>query len=227
MEENGEVAHFPQVFLENLATGNAAIHFWYIPVLAFLFLMTPLPRWLMKKHFGFIVALAALPLVVSRSTFPDFLEPQSFVYFLGAYGLGMLLGNKLDEATIFARKYKTSLVIIAILTSACVYLLFISEYQISACFSGVQTLIYLQKVLIFLWLLQWFESFKDNIPGALHTLGNHAFGIYFLHLFFMGIVISQVRDIASNQRVPLIIFALGALSLGVAVLGSMLVGWVL
>lgn len=227
LEENGQEPDLLLTLLSNFGTAGSAIHFWYIPVLLFLFAMTPLLWGLLQQRRWTLVILAAAPLVISRSTFPNFLEPQSFIYFLGAYSLGMLIGKHLEELTVWTRNHRILLFIVSVLTTATIFGLFKSGYEVSAWYSVIQTLIYIQKVAIFMLLMQWLESMQESIPKVLIKLGDYAFAIFFLHLFVMGTVISLVGDIAANNRDPITIFALGTLNIVVAVSGSMLIAWIL
>lgn len=227
LSEQGQDANFGLILLGNIAGGGAAIHLWYIPVLTFLFVITPALKWLLHNRFWLLLLLAALPLLISRSPFPNFLAPQSFVYFLGAYALGMLMGNKLQEVTSKARQYRHALLTVTVLLTGGIYFLYQSGYQSGSWYSPLQTLIYLQKTTIFLWLLQWLDGMQESLPKSVLKLGDHAFGIFFLHLFTMGGFIEIVGKIAAEQREPLVIFALGVASLIFTIVTSMLLGGII
>jgi len=80
----------------NTALGDAWNTLWYIPVILFLYAISPLlfhlvvtPRWRWIS-----VALIALPLVFSRTG--TVLTPSIVIYFLGAYVAGLWIGRDLD-----------------------------------------------------------------------------------------------------------------------------------
>lgn len=222
--EQGQEANFILILLNNIATGSAGIHLWYIPVLAFLFVVTPVLQWLLQKQVWLLVGLATLPLIISRSPFPNFLEPQSFVYFLGAYALGMLMGYQLENVTLKARKHRYLLTAIAALLTGGIYALYYNGNQTYNGYSPLQTLVYLQKMAIFLVLLQWLEKVQETIPRLVLKLGDHAFGIFFIHLFTMGAFIEFVGPMAAQNREPLVIFGLGLASLIFSTATSMMLG---
>jgi peptidoglycan/LPS O-acetylase OafA/YrhL len=176
------IFNFPVVLMFQIATGNAAVHLWYIPVLVVLYLLTPVLEWLLKQRNGaYVLVLAAVPLVVSRTVYPQLLSPQSVVYFLGAYGFGMYLGERLESMLAFARKYRLELLAVFVASLAVNFLLFLWEYTPGAFFSLQQTVVYVNKLSAALLLLQWLHDHGERTPAFLYTLGTYAFSLYFVH----------------------------------------------
>ena len=253
--ESGEVANTLSSYLkiasQNLITGKADIHFWYIPVLAFLFLATPLLAWLQRKSNLVFVLIILLPLMVSRSPFPDFIKPQSFVYFLGAYALGMAMGTHYQQVKQFVSERKVWLLATALISSVLLYALYVVDYQPGSLFSVRQTLVYIQKVAICLLVLHWLSalegsddmtlgsnlgansgansdaSTENRIPNWLMSLGTYAFAIFFLHVIFIGTVIQTVRPILDESRSTALIGLFGSISFVAAVLGSIALAYVI
>lgn len=249
--ESGEVANtllsYLKIASQNLITGKADIHFWYIPVLAFLFLVTPLLAWLQRKSNLVFVLIILLPLIVSRSPFPDFIKPQSFVYFLGAYALGMAMGTHYQQVKQFVSEHKVWLLVTALISSVLLYALYVVDYQPGSLYSLRQTLVYIQKVAICLLVLHWLSALEGNgdmtlcanrgrsldssteskIPTWLMLLGTYAFAIFFLHVFFIGTVIQTVRPILDESRSTALIGIFGSISFVTAVLGSIALAYVI
>ncbi len=173
---------FPTVLAWNIVSGQAYFHLWYIPVLTILFLLTPLLTWLLTPGRGIaLLALAALPLVVSRTGEPDFLSVQTVVYFLGAYALGMYLGDRLEAMLAAVRTWRAQLWLLFALSLAVNFLLFRWQYVPGGFVSLQETVVYLNKVSASLLLLHFLYVRGDRLPASLLTLGTYAFSLYFLH----------------------------------------------
>lgn len=123
------IAQFSLNYLSNLLYGQAMIHFWYIPVIMVLFIATPILHRIQMQYLWLSLLIALLPLLVSRSPFPDFLKVQSFVYFMGAYQLGMLIGSYYDLVQRWVARCLVPITIITLFCSLLIYLLFHWQYQ--------------------------------------------------------------------------------------------------
>ena len=207
----------------NVLNGKADIHLWYIPVLLVMFTLTPLLAQLHTRSPAIVYLLALTPLLVSRSPFPDFLMPQSFIYFIGAYVLGMLLGEHYDRTKSFVARHKLMLITITLVTSGALFLLYVVNYQPGSVYSLRQTLVYVQKLTICLLVLYWLSEREAKLPHWLHTLGSYAFSIFFLHVIFIGLVISAVQPLLEESRTLAFITLFGGANFLAAIIGSLLV----
>lgn len=212
---------------KNLITGNAGIHFWYIPVLIAIFLATPLLSLLQRNTKYGIWLVALIPLLVSRSPFPDFLKPQSFVFFIGAYALGMAIGANYERVQLWLGNQLKLLSVVAFIASIGVLLTYVLDYQQQGMFSLRQSLIYVQKTTICLLVLHWFARKENTLPNWLSTLGTYAFAIFFLHVVFIDFVIQAVRETLAESRTVELIGLFGSLNLLVGVLGSVFIAAVM
>ena len=77
-------------YLNNLWQGDAVFVYWYIPVLACLYALTPLVYWIAKRSFWVIVLVAIVPLFISRTGTE--LSIGTIVYFLVTYTIGIYFG---------------------------------------------------------------------------------------------------------------------------------------
>ncbi|BDX06120.1 acyltransferase family protein [Planctobacterium marinum] len=217
------LAQFNLNFLSNLYYGQAMIHFWYIPVLLVLFVATPLLWRIQRKYLWVSVIIALMPLVVSRSPFPDFLKIQSLVYFLGAYQLGMLMGEYYAAVQRWVARYLAPITIITLFCSLLIYLLFHWQYQAQGFYSLIQTAIYLQKTGFCLLLMHYLANKEPILPSWLMTLGTYSFSIYFLHVLVMWPYILSLSAVLTEYRRAWVIFSIGLLNLLLAVLVSVAV----
>ena len=217
----GEEITFVGSALSNVLQGTASIHFWYIPVLMVLFAVTPLFSLLLNRAPWLLLCIALLPLIIARSPFPDFLKPQTFVYFAGAYALGMLVGQYYTRVQTFVLQHRLSIFAVALIASGIILMQYVWGYQQNGLMSSRQTLIYVQKCLICLLVLNWFKQIEVKIPRWLSILGTHAFSIYFLHVLFIGFVIMSVQPYLESYRPAWLIFILGSTNLVIGIVVSL------
>jgi peptidoglycan/LPS O-acetylase OafA/YrhL len=225
-EVNDTLLDYLQVVWVNVFNGKASIHFWYIPVLMVMFVLTPLLVLIQKRTLVLTWLIILLPLVISRSPFPDFIKPQSFVYFIGAYLLGMHIGSHYQRYKALIAKHTILLGTIAVLTSIALYSLYVFSYQPGEFYSVRQTLVYIQKLAISALVLYWFSKQAVNLPKWLNVLANYAFAIFFIHVVFIGYVIEAVREYAVTSRTPEVIAVLGLINFFVSIVASVIVAYV-
>ena len=116
---NGITFFFPEELSKNLVFGQVQTHLWYIPVLTVLFLCTPLLALLLKPGRGIgLLLLGVMPLVVSRTPFPQLLSWQTIAFFLGAYAVGMYLGDRLEAMLAFVRQHLSALLALLVAFTA-------------------------------------------------------------------------------------------------------------
>ena len=212
-----------KVMITNLLTGNAMIHFWYILMLFFLFAITPILSACLKRAETrwVLIFLALLPLCISRSPFPDFLKPQSFVYFTGAYALGMLWGHYYQTWQTQLSAHRKLLWLLAITASVGLWFTYYLDMPQQGTFSLRQTFVYLQKLSIIALILPWLAKCKT--PTWLLKLGEFSFAIYFLHVFFIALILINLSEWLAQNRDPIVIGIVGASNLMFGVVGAFFV----
>ncbi len=174
---------FPQELLVNIATGQAQVHLWYIPVLCVLFALTPtLDRLLRFRNGVVVMLLALLPLLVSRTTYPDLLSFRSIVYFLGAYALGMILGERLPAMLNRVGRHLSLLLAVLVISTLGNFLLFLWDYVPVGLTSAHQSVVYVQKMTLALVVLYLLHEQGLRQSRVLGVLGTYSFSLYFLHL---------------------------------------------
>lgn len=212
----------------NIVAGTGSIQFWYIPVLFVLFAITPLLSLIQRNWPWLMWGVMAVPLVISRSTFPDFLAVQTFVYFIGAYALGIFLGEHYKTIMEHVKQHIGALVTLAILVTLTIGLQYVWQYQPDGFYSSRQSLVYVQKVLVCLLVLHWLKACENEqtLPNWLMTLGTYAFSIYFLHVLYIGFLIINIQPLIDGYRTVEVISALGLANYIVGIAGSLLTAWI-
>jgi len=178
---DGNGADYLAAVSENLWTGGAFYHLWYIPILAILYLATPLMAWLLARAgtrwLVWLVMLA--PLVASR-TYRDF-SWDTPVYFLGAYTVGMYVGRRYESSLETLRRYWKELLLTALVTTTALVAAYLLEYDKFGPVSGREALFDVQKLAVAAVVLVLFHANEQRLPRWLDTLATFAFSIYFLH----------------------------------------------
>ena len=181
---------FTKTIFENLIYGKANFVLWYIPVLIFLYLTTPLLDYLSDKQpvkKGLYVIIILLPLVVSRV--PIDLEYSlhlpTMIYFTGAYALGIYLGKDLEYGFKQIAVFKTYIIIVAVLSTLVLFYLYINNLNLVGSVSLKESVFYIQKI-AFALLIMLFLKNKLNRPlRSLNGVARDSFSIYFLHGYIL------------------------------------------
>ncbi len=203
---DGSFLEFVLLVGKNLVTGSAIFSFWYIPVLFVLYLSTPLFAKLLTipKARWLVVLIILAPLVCSRE-WPD-ITWANFVYFLGAYMLGMVVGTHYRKTIDIIERYLSMFTLVAVSSTAVLVGLFYLESPKWGLIVFEESAWYVQKIAIAALVILLFEKTIHQVPKWLDVLGNYAFSIYFLHaylLFEMFGVMS--KTITPPNNVPIIL----------------------
>lgn len=183
------------VLPKNLLHGEAQFTFWYIPILLMLFAATPLvSAWIERGGAWNLLpwAIMLAPLVVSRSEWVSGgsqVSVATFVYFLGAYTVGLYLGSPrdggLDHRLDILAKYWKLLFATVIVASIALLALYRNDVGRIGFYSIQETLFYVQKISAAILVLIAFRKLDAHRLKWLSPIADAAFSIYFLHIFFM------------------------------------------
>ena len=220
---DGTLVEFAQKVGANLVTGRAILVFWYIPVLFVLYILTPLLAKLIElPGTTWLKALIILaPLVFSR-VWPDW-SWTNYVYFLGAYLIGMIVGAHYRETIRIIEKHTALLWIVGIVTSVGIAATGYFKIPAYGLTNLAESAWYVQKIAFAGLVLLWFDRTMSSVPRWLDVLGNYAFALFFIHMY---IVIELVIWMAQNEIRIDSVFELVAwlgLALALALGGSVLV----
>ncbi|RVQ66409.1 acyltransferase [Croceicoccus ponticola] len=196
----------------NILWGRAAAHFWYIPVLAVLFLLTPALSWLMDRRWA-LAALAVMliaPMFVSR-TFPDN-SVQNVIVFLAPYTFGIWLGARYEDRIAMVQRLAVPLTVVTALASVATFALFYFEYgplmvaweDPEGPINWFETASYVQKMALACIVLLWLRSRGEWMPRWLDLLAVNAFAIYFIYFFMLMTFYELVNQVVTAPPPPLI-----------------------
>lgn len=195
--------NYLSILPRNLFYGKALFVFWYITVLFFLYLVTPLLDYIMNiKRWGhwLIVIVIAMPLLVRREEVMelyngDFLSFHNMIYFTGAYAAGMYIAANLEQSLAWIQKNKVFLIVLVVVTSIAIVFIKLNKMDRIGVFSVYSTLFYIQKIALSVLVLLFFKNLGDKQPKWLQPIAKDAFTIYFLHVFFLGIFIVYLGNL--------------------------------
>jgi surface polysaccharide O-acyltransferase-like enzyme len=218
--------------VRNFLFGKASFVYWYIPVLFFLYLVTPVLDFIMNiKKWGVwaMAFIMAAPLVVRRVELTelmkgDFLSIENMIYFMGAYAVGMFLASNLEAGIEWIRKYRFFFMAIVIVSSAAILYATLQSIDRIGALSILSALYYIQKLAIGGLVLLLLKNIGEQQPIWLHPIAKSAFTIYFLHVFFIAILFGYIGPITVFQELTKFSGLLaGVLILVLAVALSMMV----
>ena len=193
----GSFVQFIQAAGSNIITGEAMYHLWYIPVLAVLFLATPLICALLKDPGlrWLVVVLALLPLVISRVGFK--LHFVSTVFFLGTYALGILAGSNYDRWLGWIDRHVRSLAALAAFLTLAIAWMYHADIRYAGSVSIRESAFYVQKLAIAGVALALLKRGEAHLPKWLDLFATYAFAIYFLHA-----LVIYLLDFTANAVLP-------------------------
>jgi surface polysaccharide O-acyltransferase-like enzyme len=180
-----------QQILMGLLTGGACYPYYFIIVIAQLYMLTPVLQYSNRRRYGLILVLALnlislLALYLSRVFnvilhLPAFLPFYSWVIF---YEIGLLVGNRRNA--IHKPKKINNFILLAVL----IFLLFSQLEGIVLLFKfhNLRFAVSPLKYSTFLFsacIVLGFLILRENLrywPKFLVTIGNYSFGIYLIHI---------------------------------------------
>lgn len=223
-----DINEYLQTLIPNFIYGTAQFTFWYIPVLFFLYLVTPvLDRIYQIKMWGPILTLliVLLPLAISRLELVDMTEDSlslsTMLYFMGAYAAGMVFGTDPIKWLNVIKKFKVLIISIAILSSIAIVVAEMNEMDKIGVWSLRATLFYIQKMTLAGIAIFVFHSFKTH-PLWLQKVADYSFSIYFLHAFFLLLIMVLLFPVLAGMKLgPILLFTIVLLVFVVSILLSM------
>ena len=192
-----------------LLTGQAALGYYFIIMIAQLYAITPVLQYMNRRRYGPIVVVVLnivtlLALYYSRLYSASWRIPAALAFYTWFvfYEAGLLMGNRKDKTTLSPIAY--ALGILAMLLA--LILSVIECYQIYSNFDNSMFGFAAIKYSSFLYsgcVIFVFLCLRKRIanwPKLLVTIGNYSFGIYLLHAFVMKWVIRGVDHIDAVSK---------------------------
>lgn len=195
---SGSIGEFASAAFENIYTGGAMFHLWYIPVLAMLFIATPLvSALLIRANTRWIIwPILIAPLFFSR-TWPEFSWGNP-VYFMGAYAAGMAIGMNYEGIANALQKNTRWLWLIVAVTSPVLIYMFLTDFEYLGPVSVRESVFYVQKMCFAFLALVWLKNHEARLPNWLDVLATYAFSIYFLHVVFLPEIMEPTKNMMTS-----------------------------
>lgn len=205
---------FAEAGARHILLGTAMGQFWYIPVLAILFVLTPVLSALLSRQWGawLIAAIVLAPLLVTRTGAEVSL--QTTVYFLGAYAGGMALGRHYAAASAWLARLWPLLALIAAGSTLLLLWMIWTGTGLQGPVRLQESVFYVQKAALAGLFLAVLTALGTRNFRVLDALAGHAFAIYFLHLFALYALAHLARLFLSPPQSGLVILALMLALLG-------------
>jgi surface polysaccharide O-acyltransferase-like enzyme len=187
-----------------LLIGGACFPYYFIIVIAQLYLITPILQYINRRSYGLTLVfalntVALLFLYLSRvyhviGHLPAYLPFYSWVIF---YELGLWVGNSSDR--MFVPPNKRGLVLlallIALLLSVAEGIVLLSQYNnLNSALTPIKYSSFLYSGCVVLSFLT-VRVFIKNWPRILVAVGNYSYGIYLIHIFILRRVVEIVSRI--------------------------------
>lgn len=181
----GTIYYVSKVF-QNLIFGKANFALWYIPVLIFLYLVTPLLELLQTKNTltrVLFVLIIIMPLYVSRiQVLTEYvLRIETMLYFTGAYAFGMYLGRDLESKLYIIKTYFWAIITLVFLCTAILFYLYWNQTDMVGKVSLRESVFYIQKIGLALICIILFKKIEDRKIQWLFPVARDSFAIYFIH----------------------------------------------
>ena len=196
-------------YLDNLLNGTAIFIYWYIPVLAILFLLTPAVFWLVKRSTIAAVFLGLAPLIFSRTDLE--VSVPSVIYFLGAYALGVYFGIGYEDKLRSLSPFRWPLLIVAIVASFALLVLKTYQTEFLGPVSVQESVFYVQKLALAAVILITLARSDTNRWTWLNPFASLAFAIYFLHFAIISPFVLVVLRILPPPQPAWTVFLAGLL----------------
>ncbi|MCI4666902.1 MAG: acyltransferase [Bacteroidia bacterium] len=188
---HSDLLSYLKTALNNFIVGAAQGTYWYMPVLFFLYIVTPLLDFLLHAKEAGKIALGIIiltPLAISRIPL-EFVNPslhiETMIYFTGAYAAGMWVGNDLENSIKLIERLKWPLIATAVLLSGLLCYFYLAEIRKIGFVSVLESVFYVQKLALSALFLFYFYKLEENQPKWMAGFARDSFAIYFLHMFFV------------------------------------------
>jgi len=186
-----------------LLTGGAAWGYYFIIVIAQLYILTPLLQYINRKSYGLILVLtlniiSLLALYLSRvfniiCHLPATLPFYSWIIF---YEIGLLVGSSDNKifATKKVRLFILPAILVCLLISELEGMLLLSGYSnLEFAISVIKYSSFLYSVCIIFGFL-FLREHLPHFPRFLVVLGNYSFGVYLMHMIFLPPIAKVVQQ---------------------------------
>ena len=197
-----------------LMTGKHSGPFYFIPMIFIVFILAPVFRYISKTRYFDIITAAIVLLGMFSYNYGYYTSILiSFWYFFPIYLFGMWTSKNKERIFSYGYKLMVPLILIYITIYALEFMgvitvsrLYDFEYTYSdfSHFNWAKLKI-ICSCLIFIY---FFKQVEDKPLSPLKRLGDYSFGIYFVHIYFIGIVEHVARIFQFELQQNLFVFVI-------------------
>ncbi len=190
----------------DLIYGKANFVMWYIPVLVFLYLVTPALDWLRTRSKftkGVFLLMVLMPLLVSRIQMAHeyLLKLETMLYFTGAYAFGMWIGSNLNKKLNLMKRHRFLVLILAFISTVLLFFLYTYQFDVIGEVSLRESLFYIQKLCFTVLILLLFKKYEHKKIKWLNVVARDSFAIYFLHGFILFSSLSWFKAVLDIHQI--------------------------
>ena len=206
--KDGNVVNPIISFVLFLISGAHLLAYWYIPFIMLIFLMSPLHKLFIDLDLKFQITLVLLMVIISlfihrpfELQYP-FQALHSLIYFTPIYLIGILCSLHKEKIYEVGSNKEYILLLIVILIA------FFQNYmgtngnynQNWHSISGIIDLMFIQKLILCLFLMIWLNRFEDYTNSTISLIAKFSFPIFFLHpiLLSLSFIVKNHFDISFN-----------------------------
>ena len=204
--------HNPDVYsmIQALLTGRACFTYYFIVLIAQLYVLTPVLQYLNRSVYGPIsilllnaAALLALYFLQIYYGLGGFSFYGLFCVWIIFYEIGLVAGLWHGKFALQKRRFFILFVLLAsLLLSVMEGIFWLSRYDnLRLALEPIKYSSFLYSVCVILGFLVVRESIK-HWPGILVAVGNYSYGIYLIHIFILSRVIVGVQKISIIWSFP-------------------------
>lgn len=206
-------------------------HLWFIPMLVFLYMITPLVQKICEnvKYERYFLLLASLPIIIKIVQEYIGIGPFNYLFkkagmeFVSGYTIYYVLGHYLTKQDV-ARKYRITIYLMAIVSLTGTIILAKKDYASTPdkepyIYEYLTPTVLIISVAVFLLFKYVFSKikFKEKTSKVIVKLSSLTFGVYLSHIIFIKLLllspltVEAVHPLISVPLLTVIIFILGAI----------------
>jgi peptidoglycan/LPS O-acetylase OafA/YrhL len=178
----------PKLVLFMLATGTHMAPFWFIPMMAIIYIVSPILVRMDRTPWGYlaIAPLLLISVLVGRSVH-DANPMKNFLFYVPVYVIGMAVSHYREQVIPQLSRYFPVLLIAIILPLVAI-----------ALDPWLDNVEFITKILFCLGLTGLCARFSRNIPSWVNYLGNISFGIYFVHYYIVAMLNIAAKSVLNG-----------------------------
>ena len=190
----------------DILTGKVNFHFWYIPFISLVFLITPFLLKLNQKTMLYLAPLMFLLPLLGTRTGTDITIGQ-YVYFFPMYMIGMFVRLKLDTIQVWIAKNRLWIGAIYIASLLMLFALLL-PYDLNTSYPFYfESLFYVNRLMVIFLFINISGRISFNKYPLIGKIADYSFALYFIHgaigIFLQPRFFSLLNQIEQRYWIPL------------------------